>query len=69
MFLCNQEDKLASKLKDEVFIQKLAYITDIFTHINERNTLLQGNKITYFKPQRMILAFQQKINLWEDAFL
>ena len=62
IFLWNQEHKLAFKLKDKGFNQKLAYIADIFTYINETNTSSQGNKITHFKAQEMILTFQQKIN-------
>ena len=47
----------------------MAYIADIFTYINETITSLQGNKITFFKAQGMILALKRKINLWKKCIL
>ena len=44
-------------------------MADIFSHLNEVNISLQGNKVTYFKAQGTILALQQKINLWKECIL
>ena len=64
-FLSDQKHKFAAKLTDSAFIQRLAYMADIFANLNEVNTLLQGNKVTYFIAHGTILALQRKINLWK----
>ncbi|XP_068243771.1 protein FAM200A-like [Palaemon carinicauda] len=53
-FLSNLVHDLASKLKDKLWIQRLAYLSDIFAHLNETNISLQGNKVN-FKAQKIIL--------------
>ena len=68
-FLSDQKHKFAAKLTDSTFIQRLAYMADIFSHLNEVNISLQGNKVTYFKAQGTILALQRKINLWKECIL
>ena len=68
-FLSNLQHDLASKLKDKISIQRLAYLSDIFAHLNETNISLQGNKVTYFKAQSKIIAFQRKLKLWNDCIL
>nr|XP_039253417.1 zinc finger BED domain-containing protein 5-like [Styela clava] len=68
-FLSDKKHKFAFKLTDSDFIQRLAYLSDIFTHLNEVSISLQGNKVTYFKAQGTILALQRKINLWKECIL
>ena len=68
-FLSNLQHDLASKLKDNIWIQRLAYLSDIFAHLNETNISLQGNKVTYFKAQSKIIALQRKLKLWNDCIL
>ena len=63
--LSDQKHKFAAKLTDSAFFQRLAYMADIFSHINEVNISFQGNKVIYFKAQGTILALQRKINLWK----
>ncbi|XP_068205379.1 zinc finger BED domain-containing protein 5-like [Palaemon carinicauda] len=68
-FLSNLKHDLASKLKDKIWIQRLAYLSDIFAHLNETNVSLQSNKVTYFKAQSKIIALQRKVKLWNDCIL
>ena len=68
-FLSDQKHKFAAKLTDSAFIQRLAYMADIFAHLNKVNISLQGNKVIYFKAQGTVLALQQKINLWKECIL
>jgi hypothetical protein len=43
----------------------LAYLADIFSHLNDLNISLQGSEVTFLDSNEMIAAFQQKLALWK----
>lgn len=47
---------LASNLHDEDFLQKLAYLADILSVLNELNSSMQGVSVTLFNTQDKIEA-------------
>ena len=46
--------------------QRLAYLADIFHHMNQLNKLLQGTRENVLTSSDNILAFRRKLNLWKD---
>ena len=48
---------------------KLAYLADIFSHLNEFNTSVQGFCTNIFVLRNKTDAFEQKLALWDSAKL
>ena len=63
-FLSSHQHALARKFADEIFIGKLAYLTDILTALNTLNVSLQGENETLFSAFRKIEAFLLKLDMW-----
>ena len=55
------------KLVDERWCAKLAYLADIFGHLNELNTKLQGRNENILSSTDKIRGFMGKITLWQEA--
>ena len=58
---------LASNLHDEDFLQKLVYLADIFSVLNELNLSLQGVSVTLFNTQDKIEAVIKKLRFWTSC--
>ena len=56
---------LASKLTDQEWLVKLAYLSDVFTRLNELNKSLQGSHNTVIDFVDKLRAFLMKLQLWE----
>uniref|UniRef100_A0A3B1JTT5 SPIN-DOC-like zinc-finger domain-containing protein n=1 Tax=Astyanax mexicanus TaxID=7994 RepID=A0A3B1JTT5_ASTMX len=56
------------KLKDTQFLCDMAFLTDISTHLNHLNTLLQGKDQTVCDLYSHMTAFQRKLGLFIDGF-
>ncbi|GBN90586.1 hypothetical protein AVEN_252757-1 [Araneus ventricosus] len=55
---------LASNFSDKAWVEKLAYLCDIFSLFNEFNLCLQGKMITVFKLADKVAGFKAKLELW-----
>lgn len=65
LFLVEQgHDEYKQMLTDSLWLQKLAYLSDIFTKINELNLGLQGRDTTIFTMQEKVESTIKKISLW-----
>jgi hypothetical protein len=65
MFLREKENKLCEEFETQGFIVSLAYLADIFSHLNDLNISLQGSEVTDLDANQKIAAFQQKPALWK----
>ena len=65
-FLWEKNADLASKFNDLKWIFKLAYLCDIFNHLNELHLWLQGKMTTVFKLADKAAAFIDKLKLWDQ---
>lgn len=62
---CNQVNFI-ELLESEDFIIKLAYLVDIFEHLNTLNLSLQGPNLTVISGNEKLRAFSDKLNLWAE---
>ena len=61
-FLLNQnKHELYKHLEDDHWIAKLAYMADVFEHINELNIKMQGISENMLTCSDKLCEFQQKI--------
>jgi hypothetical protein len=65
MFLRGKENKLCEEFETQGFIVSLAYLADIFSHLNDLSISLQGSEVTVLDVNEKIAAFQQKLALWK----
>ncbi|XP_068115889.1 zinc finger BED domain-containing protein 5-like [Hyperolius riggenbachi] len=52
--------------EDGEWLQKLAYLADIFQHLNHLNKSLQGPRENILTSSDKILGFQRKLSLWKN---
>ncbi|XP_004372019.1 zinc finger MYM-type protein 6 [Trichechus manatus latirostris] len=64
MFLTQKHSDLAKCFRDEEWVAKLAYLSDIFSLINELNSSLQGTMTTLFSLYNKIDTFKKKLKMW-----
>jgi hypothetical protein len=57
-FLREKENKLCDEFETQGFIVSLAYLADIFSHLNDLNISLQGSEVTVLGANDKIAAFQ-----------
>lgn len=55
---------LSERLNDFSWLASLAYLSDIFAHLNVFNLSLQGSHVTIFKVEDKIEAMIKKLELW-----
>ncbi|CAG9564712.1 unnamed protein product [Danaus chrysippus] len=65
LFLKNKENSLYEYLEREDFVEGLAYLADIFTHLNEINLSLQGFAVTIVDASERLKGFLGKLPLWK----
>ncbi|GBP87338.1 Protein ZBED8 [Eumeta japonica] len=65
LFLKNKENSLYEYLEREDFVEGLAYLADIFTHLNEINLSLQGPAVTIVDASERLKGFLGKLPLWK----
>lgn len=63
-FFIDSKFRLADRLCDFDWLCKLAYVADIFSHLNGLNLALQGTAVTMFHVHNKIEATIKKIDLW-----
>ncbi|XP_032351767.1 zinc finger MYM-type protein 6 isoform X3 [Camelus ferus] len=64
IFLNQKHSDLAKCFFDEEWVAKLAYLSDIFSLINELNLSLQGTMTTLFNLYNKIDVLKEKLKMW-----
>ena len=64
-FLIKEGSELAKFFENDVFLARLAYLTDIFEELNALNLSMQGKQNSIFVMTDKIEAFKNKINFWK----
>ena len=64
-FKDTNKDEFCSYLEDETWVLKLAYLVDIYQHLNTLNTSMQGPKENVLTSTDKLLAFKNKLNVWK----
>ena len=64
-FLGRQKQELATYFGDPLFIQRLAYLADIFEKLNTLNLSMQGGKTNMINLYDSLNAFVDKLALWK----
>jgi hemerythrin-like domain-containing protein len=64
-FLIERQSSLSKHFNNIEFIHGLAYLSDIFSHLNEINTLIQGQDVSTMDTAEKISSFVNKILLWK----
>jgi len=64
MFLQEKGSDLARKFDDPEFILALAYLADIFSHLNNLNSSIQGPSRTIIDAGEKLNSFLEKLPVW-----
>ncbi|XP_029803708.1 zinc finger MYM-type protein 6 isoform X2 [Suricata suricatta] len=64
IFLNQKHSDLAKYFLDEEWVAKLAYLSDIFSLINELNLSLRGTMTTLFNLYNKMDIFKEKLKMW-----
>jgi hypothetical protein len=56
----------ASCFEDNIWLHKLAYLADIYQHLNKLNSSMQGNKENILTCTDKILDFKSKLGVWKN---
>lgn len=64
IFLNQKHSGFAKCFLDEEWVAMLAYLSDIFSLINELNLSLQGTMTTFFNLYNKIDIFKEKLKMW-----
>ena len=57
--------ELKDRFLDQKWLLKVAYLSDIFTKINELNFTLQGRQVNVFTAHEKIHTFKKKLDFWK----
>ena len=63
LFLTDKKSELSHYFQNKKWVARLAYLSDIFSYINEMNLKLQGPDTTIFSAWNKIESLK-KIKLW-----
>lgn len=66
LFFIDSKPELSRFFSDEKWLIKLAYLADIFSHLNILNLSLQGPDTTILYAQDRVNAFVRKLTLWNS---
>ena len=64
-FLTNERSDYEQLLASDEWCAKLAYLADIFYHLNELNTRMQGRNENLLTSTDKINGFRSKLHLWQ----
>lgn len=64
-FSLKKKSHLASIFEDDIWVMELAYLTDIFSILNELSLKLQGQNNDIFQYVERIQEFQKTLLLWQ----
>ena len=54
------------KFREKEWLQRLAYLANIFIKLNELNLSLQGKQIDFFKVVEKIDAMKRNLGIWSE---
>ena len=63
-FLKEQNHELADRFRGDEWIAKLLFLADVFSHVNQLNSSMQGKEKLFFDVLESIDALKGKIKLW-----
>ncbi|XP_041440683.1 zinc finger BED domain-containing protein 5-like [Xenopus laevis] len=66
VFLTNEGSDYAKLLASDEWCARLAYLADIFHHLNELNTRMQGRNENLLTSTDKINGFRSKVQLWQQ---
>ncbi|XP_050993118.1 SCAN domain-containing protein 3 [Labeo rohita] len=66
VFLTNEQSDYAKLLASDEWCARLAYLADIFHHLNELNTRMQGRNENLLTSTDKINGFRSKVQLWQQ---
>jgi hypothetical protein len=64
-FKDNNKASFSDFLQDTKWLLKLAYLTDVYQHLNTLNTSMQGPKENILTTTDELLAFKNKLQVWK----
>lgn len=67
MFLQDAKSEYASRFSDPIWLLKLAFLADIFCHLNNLNKNLQGGEENILTAKDKVKAFHGKLRLWPTS--
>ena len=65
LFLGQKGCSIVENFENENFILSLAYLADIFSHLNDMNTSIQGTGINMITAREKVYAFTNKLSIWK----
>ncbi|XP_026579563.1 protein ZBED8-like [Pseudonaja textilis] len=65
-FMVEQKHVLAEKFTNPLWVAHLAYLADMFEHVNVLNKELQGKNINIISAREKISAFGSKLSYWRQ---
>ncbi|XP_008055319.1 protein FAM200A [Carlito syrichta] len=65
IFLIEKQSHLANIFEDDIWVTKLAYLSDTFGILNELNLKIQGKNNDIFQYLEHLLGFQKTLLLWQ----
>ena len=70
LFFDEMNHKVFSEyLKSEFWISRLAYLVDIFQHLNNLNRSMQGKNENILSSTDKLSAFQKKLSIWKRNYI
>ena len=66
MFLTNEGSDYAKLLASDEWCARLAYLADIFHHLHELKTQMQGRNENLLTSMDKINGFRSKVHLWQQ---
>ena len=64
VYFLEHKFSLSDRLTDLLWLQRLAYLSDIFSRLNEINKSLQGKDVSVFTANDCILSMVRKLQFW-----
>lgn len=69
IFLTEKNHSFAEKFNDPTWVAMIAFLSDIFEHLNHLNTEMQGKNQTIVDIGEQILSFKLKLAHWCEKLL
>lgn len=63
-FTLEKQEQFCDLLCDDIWVSKLAYLVDIFDHLNKTNSSMQGKSENLLSSTDKMRAFQEKLKVW-----
>ena len=64
LFRKNMHNEFCDLIQNKIWCTKLAYLADIFEHLNKLNTSMQGKRENVLTSVDKICAIRDKITIW-----